>query len=134
VKIIQAVPSANGPAIYQQSVCEDGEYVAAYTANGVQLWRRKISDNGTGGASSTSGNRHEVIGKRLDARAASFCDLVVVGMEQQKIHELLTERNLTSHQEGSEREWLVEEASAQCRVWFDERLVVVKKEKVFVAD
>lgn len=45
-RIIPAVPTLNGPDIFEQSICEDGEYVAAYTAEGVQLWRRKTSNHG----------------------------------------------------------------------------------------
>jgi hypothetical protein len=46
VKITPALPNSAGIAYYQQTQCDDGGYVQAYRANGVQMWRTKISDTG----------------------------------------------------------------------------------------
>src|SRR5208283_2911839 len=117
-------------AIYEQSRCEDGEYVAAYTSAGIQLWRRKLSDSGA--PDGPDGNDYDVVGKRLDPRSTSVCDSVSVGMDQQKIQDLLTERKLPYREEpAGGRVWLVEESNTQCRLWFDEKTVVVKKRKIF---
>ena len=133
VKIIQAAPRANGPAMFVQSQCEDGQYAAAYTAAGVQLWRRKISDSGA--PDGQDGNDYDVVGQRLDPRSISICDSASVGMEQQKIHDLLTERKLPYREEpAGGRVWLVEESNSQCRLWFDEKSVLVKKRKVFTGE
>ena len=131
-KIIPAVPRPNGPDIFEQSSCEDGEYVAAYTANGIQLWRRKITDSGA--PAGPGGNNYEVVGSRLEPHSPSVCDSVSVGTDQQNIRDLLTEHNLSFREEPTGgRAWLVEESNTQCRLWFDEKSVLVKKRKVFVA-
>jgi hypothetical protein len=135
-KIMPAVPrSVNGPEMYQQTRCADGEYVAGYTADGVQLWRTKISNNGVVPSSDPLGNDSDVLPKQLDTSSKSICDLVSAGVEQQKIRDLLTERNLTFHEEGAGGHvWLVEESNAQCRLWFDDKQILSKKRKVFTTD
>jgi len=133
-KIIPAVPRPNGPDIFEQSICEDGEYAAAYTASGVQLWRRKISNNGAPGDPGGN-NNYEDLGSRLEPHSTSVCDSVTVGSEQQKVRDLLAQHNLSFREEpGGGRVWLVEESNTQCRLWFDEKSVVVKKRKVFVVE
>jgi hypothetical protein len=136
-KVIPAVPSANGPDIFEQSKCEDGEYLAAYTSEGIQLWRRKLGGAGPppaaefrkNGAAASPPNTG-----RLDLRSPSICDLVVIGTDQQKIREVLNQRNL-SFSEGTrdERAWIVDESSTQCKLWFDEKSVLTKKRKMFVS-
>jgi hypothetical protein len=133
VKIIPAVPVPNGPHLFEQSVCEDGEYIAAYTADGVQLWRRKLSDHGA--LAETAGNSYETVGNRLEPHSTSVCDSVAVGTDQQKIRELLNQRSLTFREEpAGGRIWMVDESNSQCQLSFDEKLVLAKKRKVFVAD
>ena len=81
------------------------------------------------------GNSYEVLGNRLDTTSKSVCDSVTPGTEQQKIRDLLADRNLSFHEEGTgSRVWLVEESNAQCKLWFDEKLLLEKKRKVFVTD
>jgi hypothetical protein len=133
-KIIQAVPKPNGPDIFEQSICEDGEYVAAYTAGGVQLWRHRISNTGAP-ADPGNNNNYEDVGSRLEPHSTSVCDSVSVGTEQQKIRDLLAQHSLSFREEpGGGRAWLVEESNTQCRLWFDEKSFVVKKQKVFVVE
>jgi hypothetical protein len=68
-------------------------------------------------------------------RAASICDSVTTGTEQQKVHELIAQRNITFRQEaGAGNLWVVDEQNAQCKLWFDEKAVLRKKKKVFVAE
>src|ERR1700735_1250510 len=131
VKILPARPNASGVYAYQQSQCEDGVYIAAYTYDGVQLWRRKISDS----PSQTGSNDYESEGEHLEAHPASICDAVQVGTEQEKIRALLTEQHLSfSEQPGAEHVWLVEQSNAQCRLQFDDKLMLVKKKKVYVVE
>jgi hypothetical protein len=131
VKVIPARPTPGGPDIYEQSQCLDGTYVAAYTSDGVQLWRRKISDS----PSQEGTNDYETAGQHLDAHAGSICDAVQAGAEQDKVRAMVTERHLTwREQPGAEHVWVVDEASTQCRLTFDEKHVLVKKKKVFVAE
>jgi arylamine N-acetyltransferase len=131
IKILPARPNGNGVYAFQQTQCEDGVYVAAYTFDGVQLWRRKISDS----PSQTGSNDYESEGEHLEAHPASICDAVQVGTEQEKIRALLTEQHLSfSEQPGAEHVWLVEQSNAQCRLQFDDKLMLVKKKKVFVVE
>jgi hypothetical protein len=130
-KILPARTNGSGVYAYQQSQCEDGVYLAAYTSGAVQLWRRKISDS----PSQTGSNDYEVEGQHLEARPASICDAVQVGMEQEKIRAMLTEQRLSfREQPGAEHIWLVEQSNTQCRLQFDDKLMLVKKKKVFVVD
>jgi hypothetical protein len=130
-KILQARPNASGVYAYQQSQCEDGIYLAGYTADGVQLWRRKISDS----PSQTGSNNYEVEGEHLEARPASICDAVQVGTEQEKIRAMLMEQHLSfREQPGAEHVWLVEQSNAQCRLQFDDKFMLAKKKKVFVVE
>jgi hypothetical protein len=134
-RLIPATQRGYGPDFFQQTHCEDGEYIAAYTSSGVQLWRRKISDNGAPSENPTSGSDYDVVGNRLEPRSASVCDSVSPGTSQQQIRDLLTERKLAFHEEhAGSNVWLVEESNAQCKLWFDEKLVLVKKRKVFVTE
>jgi hypothetical protein len=131
-KIMPAVPSANGPDVFEQSQCEDGSYVAAYTADGVQMWRRKMSG---GSPIRANESKQPIIGNRLDSRTPSVCDSIVVGTEQEKVHALISQRHLT-FREGAPGEhlWTVEESNAQCKLRFDEKSIVVKKRKTLVAE
>jgi hypothetical protein len=137
-KVIPAVPSANGPDIYEQSVCADGEYIAAYTDGGIQLWRRKIGTAGPIPSGVAARNEQPVkspISGGLNVRGASICDFLTIGTAQQKVRETLKEHNLTFselHQGG--RVWLIEESTKQCKLWFDEKATLTKKGKIFVND
>jgi hypothetical protein len=131
VKLTQAMPSANGPDMYEQSHCDDGDYITAYTADGLQMWRRKLG--GDPGAPSAAGiAKNADAPARLNPRSASICDLVVMGTEQQKIRDLLRQHNLT-FSEGSpaERVWTVDESGTQCKLWFDDKAILSKKRKIF---
>jgi hypothetical protein len=140
VKLDQAMPSANGPDLYDTSHCPDGDYVTAMTSDGKVLWRRKL-----GGAIAASAATRAVAPASLDGKPAaagrinvastSICDSVSVGTDERKIRDLLHQRNL-SFSEGSsgERMWIVEESNRQCKLWFDDKLVLMKKRKIFVTD
>ncbi|MGB2590817.1 MAG: hypothetical protein WA853_06390 [Candidatus Acidiferrum sp.] len=131
IKILPARPNGNDVYVYQQTQCEDGVYLAAYTSDGVHLWRRKISDS----PSQTGSDDYEVEGEHLEARPASICDAVTVGMEQEKIRAMLTEQHLTfREQPGAEHVWVVEQSNAQCRLQFDDKLMLAKKKKVIVVE
>ncbi len=134
--VIPATPAPNGPDLFEESQCEDGQYVAAYTADGIQLWRRKVGSSGataTAVAVAAAPATPAVAGGRLNPSTKSFCDLASVGTTQQKIRELLDQRGL-SFIEGapSEHTWTVEESNAQCKLWFDDKAVVARKRKTFL--
>lgn len=130
VKITRAMPNTAGIAVYQQTECDDGTYISAYRANGVQMWRTKMSD--TGVPPSAAGLTPSAPAARLNARSKSVCDSVSVGDDQAKIRDLLREQELTSSESGSDHSWTIDESSTQCILWFDEKSQVSKKRKVFV--
>jgi hypothetical protein len=115
-KIIQAVPTANGPALYEQSDCEDGQYVAAYTADGIQLWRRKVSDIfAEGGSKNKNGSCSGLPANRLNVHSTSICDSVPMGSEQQKVRELVSQRGLSiSEARDAQTTWTIDESNTQC--------------------
>ena len=133
VKITPALPNTAGIAYYQQTQCDDGGYMQAYRANGVQMWRTKISD--TGVPPSAGGDMPAIPGARLNVRSASVCDSISVGDAQAKIRDLLHQQNLTfSDGAAAEPVWTIDESNTQCKVWFDEKSQVSKKRKVFVTE
>jgi hypothetical protein len=133
-QMVQAVPSNNGPDMYDISHCEDGDYVTALTSDGIVLWRRRIGDRATRGTALPPEVANKAPAARLDAHSSSVCDSLSTGTEQEAIRDLLHQRNL-SFSEGSEgeRSWIVEESNTECKLWFDEKLILVKKRKVFVS-
>lgn len=132
-KIIPAVPSANGPDLYEQSQCEDGQYIAAYTAEGTQLWRRKI--NRAGVPAAAPAGEPSLTAGRLDPRSPSICDTISLGASKQMIRELLHDGNI-SLSEGApgDSSWTVQESKTQCKLWFDENSVLTKKRKIFTTE
>jgi hypothetical protein len=134
IQLVQAMPSANGPDMYQTSHCEDGDYVTALTSDGRQLWRRRV-----GGSPAPTGavieNNENAAPAQLNPRSPSICNSLSTGTGQQAIRDLLHQRHL-SFNEGpaGEREWIVDESNSQCELWFDEKLILVKKRKIFVAE
>ena len=133
VKLTAALPNSAGIAYYQQTRCDDGDYIQAYRANGVQLWRTKISD--TGVPPSAAGDMPANPAARLNTRSASVCDSISVGDAQAKIRDLLRQQNLTfSEGAPSEHVWVVDESNTQCKIWFDDKSQVSKKRKVFVTE
>jgi hypothetical protein len=129
-KIVPAVPSANGPDVFEESQCADGIYVRAYTADGVLLWRRKIGSNPGMPAKSVES---AIAANPLNTRAGSICDSVSVGMKEEAVRELLKARNLTVPTTG-QKTWAIEEDGAQCKLWFDASSDVVKKRKTLTAE
>jgi hypothetical protein len=136
VKMTQAMPSATGPDLYAESECEDGHYVAAYTANGIQLWRRKI---GTPAGSAPPAPDATItvpsgpyIGMRMNVHAHSVCDSIAAGDSQRTTRALLQERNLSFSE--ANHAWTVEESGSKCTLWFDDKGLVVKKRKTLVAE
>jgi hypothetical protein len=131
-QIIPAVPTANGPALFGVSDCEDGTYVEALTADGVRLWRRRIGD--AHAALADLGQEKPMTPNRLDFNSSSVCDAVTIGTEQDKVKEILKSRNLTFTEDMHQKQtWIVEEPSTQCRFWFDQKSVLTRKRKTLVA-
>jgi hypothetical protein len=116
-------------------MCSDGEYLAAYTSEGIQLWRRKIGGDNSAVANveKNDNSRGRPETGRLDLHSGSVCDLVEVGAGQQKIRDLLSRRNLSFTEGASgERAWIVEQSGSQCKLWFDSNSALTKKRKTFL--
>jgi hypothetical protein len=139
MQVVPAVPSANGPDIFTTSKCDDGGYVAAFTSDGIELWRRKIGAAGPAPFSrprvpiaSVPGNSASHVA-RLDATSQSVCDLAGAGTPQAKIRLLLNQRQLSFSERASDHAWVVAESSSECDLWFSSKAVLVKKKKIFVS-
>jgi hypothetical protein len=130
IQLVQAMPSANGPDMYDTSHCEDGDYVTALTSDGMVLWRRRV---GGSGAAPAPDSKNTIVPGRMSLDSTSICDSILVGADQQKIRDLLHQRNLSfSEGPSGEREWIVDEPNRQCQLWFNDKSVLTKKRKIFV--
>ena len=142
-EIKPAVPSASGIDVYVLTQCGDGQYLEAYTADGIQVWRQKVS-GGSGpapvtraapGVSAPPAGLSPVATERLSQNSTSICDLVSLGTDQNKIHDLLERRKLAvSRDSPQSRVWLVEESGTQCKLWFDEKSLLTKKRKILTSE
>jgi hypothetical protein len=73
--------------------------------------------------------------ERLSQNSTSICDLVSLGTDQNKIHDLLERRKLAvSRDSPQSRVWLVEESGTQCKLWFDEKSLLTKKRKILTSE
>jgi hypothetical protein len=131
-KMMQAMPTPYGPSLYTVSQCADGTYVTAYTADGMQMWRRRIGSSALPTMPAGTTVNPDTVA-HLNTHSGSVCEGVTVGMEQQKVHDLLDASHLT-FQEGAQgtHEWIVEEHGAECDIWFDAAQHVSKKRKTLV--
>lgn len=130
-KILPAVPSATGVAdVFEDAICTDGHYVAAYTADGIMAWRRKITAKGGG---QPSAEEVAAATAQLNTQKASICDSISISMKRDDVRALLVARQLTASSE-TETVWFIEEQGTECRLWFDARSEVVKKRKTLVTE
>ena len=142
-EIKPAVPSASGIDIYVLTQCGDGQYLEAYTAEGIQVWRQKVS-GGSGpapvpmavpGVSVSPASANSMGAERLNLNLTSICDLVALGADQRKIHDLLERRKLSfSGDSPQSRVWVVEESGTQCKLWFDDKSLLTKKRKILTSE
>lgn len=135
-KMTQAVPSQNGPDLYEETQCEDGHYVTAYTADGRQLWRRRITaDHAPAAAATGMSTQNPGFVTPLNIHSSSICDLIPVGIDQEKIRALLQKRNLSFTDGVPEGQvWVVEENGTECKLWFDAKSVLTKKRRTLVSE
>jgi hypothetical protein len=131
--ITQAVPTADGPDLYEDSTCPDGRYISAFTADGILLWRRNL-DSKQKPSASLGGGPTEGSVVRLNTHATSICDSVSAGMTKDAIADLLKAGHLPPTADFSQNLWLVEEEHVQCKIWFDAESRVTKKRKVLTAE
>jgi hypothetical protein len=123
-KIFPAVPSPNGPDVFEQSACSDGTYVRAFTSGGILLWRRKIGSTTSGPVPSKEPAAPPA---SINTHAPSICDSISAGMKRDAVSDLLKARNLSAAAGSSESLWTVEEEGAQCKLWFADAQVTRKR-------
>jgi hypothetical protein len=84
----------------------------------------------------TGENRTRIVGTgQLNLRSRSFCDAVAVGTDQQKIRDLLDQDKLSFREDAlSVRAWIVDESNTQCKLWFDDKLILSRKRKMLVSE
>jgi hypothetical protein len=134
-QITQAVPSANGPDLYVQESCPQGTFIRAMTADGRELWRRRLGD--PAGTLPPSGKASEQAqpGQHLNLGAHSLCDAVSSGMTKDAVSTLARNNNrrLAEKEQQSDR-WVLEEQGFRCDIWFDMAGAEIKKKKTIITD
>ena len=126
----------SGPDLYVEEACPDGTYVRPMTADGREIWRRRLGDLAAPSQPSLSSKEKTQPAEHLNLSAHSLCDDVSSGMTKNAVSKLAQDRNLRL--EDKEREsnsWMIEEQHFQCRIMFNEtETVVAKKKKIISTD
>ncbi len=134
-KMTQAVPSATGPDIYDEESCPDGTYVRALTADGRELWRRKLGGSLVPMASGLEGKEETQLAEHINLGARSLCDEISSGMTKDNVSRLVQDRNLRlGEKERQSNSWVFEEPNFRCTIWFGEAGTVVKNKKIIITD
>jgi hypothetical protein len=135
-KISQAVPTANGPDLYVEEACPDGTYVRAMTADGREIWRRRLGDIvATPSRPNLTTKEKPQPAERLNLSAHSLCDDVSSGMTKDAVSKLAQDRNLRlGDKEHDSNTWMIEEEHFHCRIVFNETGTVMKKTKIIITD
>ncbi|MGA7336056.1 MAG: hypothetical protein WBW91_04955 [Candidatus Sulfotelmatobacter sp.] len=136
MKMTQAVPSANGPDLYDEESCPDGEYVRAMTADGRELWRRKLGDAMAAPMGADVGVKEEgQPAEHIQLGSRSVCDEISSGMTKDGVSKLVQDRSLwLGERERQSNSWVFEEHDVRCTIWFGDAGTVAKKKKIIVSD
>jgi hypothetical protein len=136
-KMSQAVPSANGPDIYDEESCPDGAYVRAMTADGREMWRRKLGGSMAPAAPGPQGKEETQAAEHINLNLStrSVCDEISSGMTKDGVSRLVQDRSLwLGEKERQSNSWVFEEHNVRCTIWFGEAGTVVKNKKIFITD
>ena len=135
IKMNQAVPSANGPDIYVEESCPDGAYVRAMTADGRELWRRKLGGSLAPIAPGLEGKEETQPAEHINLSTRSLCDEISSGMTKDGVSRIAQDRNLRlGEKERQSNSWAFEEHNVRCTILFGEAGTVVKNKKVIITD
>ena len=135
MKMTQAVPTATGPDIYDEESCPDGTYVRALTADGRELWRRKLGGPSAPIAQYPEGKEETQPAEHISLSTRSVCDEISSGMTKDGVSKLAQDRNLRlGEKERESNSWVFEEHNVRCAIWFGETGTVVKNKKIFITD
>jgi hypothetical protein len=133
-KMTQAVPSANGPDIYDEESCPDGAYVRALTADGRELWRRKLGGS-LAPMSPPREKEENQPAEHINLSARSVCDEISAGMSKDGVSRLAQDRSLQlGEKERQGNSWVFEEHNVRCTILFGEAGTVVKNKKIITSD
>jgi hypothetical protein len=135
-KMSQAVPTANGPDLYVEEACPDGSYVRAMTADGREIWRRRLGDIlATPSRPNPAAKEKTPPAGRLNLSARSVCDDVSSGMTKDAVSKLAQDRNLRLGEKEQESDtWMIEEEHLHCKIVFNGTGTVAKKTKIIITD
>lgn len=129
-KIIPASPSAAGPDSFSESDCPDGKYITAYAASGIELWRHKMSDSGSGAADK---NHATPAPAHIQDKSKSICESIEVGNSEAIVRQVLRSHSLPFDEKTVDgRSWTIDESDSQCKIWWNEKNEVVRKRKILV--
>jgi hypothetical protein len=133
--LMQAVPSANGPDLYDQEQCPEGSVLRALTADGRELWRRSFGGSSAPIAEPNPGGTVKAP-EHLDPHNTSVCDSVLAEMTRENIAKILADPNLRlDHKQRGANPWMIDEEGSHCTISFDAASgTVVKKKKTVVTD
>jgi hypothetical protein len=135
MNMTQAVPSANGPDIYVEESCPDGVYVRALTADGRELWRRRMGGALAPIAPDLEGKEESQPAEHINLSTHSLCDEISSGMTKDSVASLAQDRNLRlGEKERQRNSWVFEEHSFRCTISFGEAGTVVKNKKIIITD
>jgi hypothetical protein len=134
VQMTQAVPSTNGPDLYVQESCPQGTFIRAMTADGRELWRRRLGDPATLPPSLKATEQAQP-GVRLNLSGHSLCDAVFYGMTKESVSKLAKNSNLRlAEKEQQSDSWVFEEQGFRCDILFDKAGGVIKKKKTIITE
>lgn len=135
IKMTQAVPSANGPDIYVEESCPDGQYVRAITADGRELWRRRLGGPLAPIAPGIEGKEETQPAEHINLSARSLCDDISSGMTKDSVSKLAQDRSLRlGEKERQGNSWVFEEHNFRCTILFGDAGTVVKNKKIIITD
>ena len=135
VKMTQAVPSASGPDLYVEESCPQGTFIRAMTADGRELWRRRMGDPARTPPASLKATEQAQLDEHLNLRGHSLCDAVSPGMTKEIVSKLAKNNNLRlAEKEQQGDSWVFEEQGFRCDILFDKAGAVMKKKKTIITD
>jgi hypothetical protein len=135
-KMSQAVPTANGPDLYVEEACPDGTYIRAMTADGREIWRRRLGDYAAVPSRPGLTTKEKTQpAESLNLTARSLCDDVSSGMTKNAVSKLVGDRNLRlEDKERKSDSWMIEEEHFNCKIVFNGTGTVAKKTKIIITD
>lgn len=132
-KLTEAMPTANGPDLYAQETCPDGTFIRAFTADGRELWRRKLGDWSVPVSPNSKVKEQTRSGEHINPSADSICDSITLGATKDAVAKLVDQRKLPlNEKERAGDRWVLEEQGSRCMIFFDAG-VTVKKQKIIIS-